>query len=343
MNKKFDLQHTFITLDALFESMPVAMALIDRNGRDVVVNQKLNILYGYNPNDLSYLSGRKVADFCKISAANIERDFRMFDEGLEVPDHEIQIKDKICHVSVKPIRDSTGFTVGEMVCLTDITQQKSIEKKLIETNEQLQFLANNDPLTGLLNSRTYYAICDKMITISHRNNALFSVLFVDLDHFKNINDTYGHDAGDLVLKATSNCIMDSCRKSDVIGRVGGEEFAIFLPETDNTGAINFAEKLRANIELLNPSISENKKISITASIGVASKMPHHKAIADIQRDADHAMYHAKKNGRNRVACLYHPCYVEQNQAEPVTNDPHARIKILNIDFQKLKDKKKEKG
>lgn len=97
------------------------------------------------------------------------------------------------------------------------------------------------------------------------------------------------------------------------GRVGGEEFSIFLPETDNTRAINFAEKLRAHIESLNPSIDENRNISITASIGVASKMVHHKAITDIQRDADHAMYHAKKNGRNRVSCLVQPCYIEEKK------------------------------
>lgn len=317
MNKKFDLQHTGITLEALFESMPVAIALIDRDGRDVVVNQELSMLYGYNSSDLI---GRKVADFCKKSGENIERDFRMFDEGLDVPDHEIQIKDKICYVSVKPIRDNTGFTVGEMVSLTDITQQKNIEKELIEANEQLQFLANNDPLTGLLNTRTYHGICEKMINIAHRNDLLFSVLFVDLDYFKNINDTYGHDAGDLVLKATSKCIIDSCRKSDIVGRVGGEEFAIFLPETDHIGAINFAEKLRTNIELLNPNIGEDKEIHITASIGVASKMVHHKAITDILRDADRAMYHAKKNGRNRVATCLYPCYIEQNQSRPDTND-----------------------
>ena len=327
MNKKFGLQHISVSLEALFDSMPVAMALIDRDGCDVVVNQQLSILYGLNKSDIL---GRKVADFCKKSGSNIERDFRMFDAGLDVPDHEIQINDKACYVSVKPIRDSSGFTVGEMVSLTDITQRKNIEKELIEANKQLQFLANNDPLTGVLNTRAYHQTCETIINLANRNDTIFSVIFVDLDHFKNINDIYGHDAGDLVLKATSNCIMNTCRKSDVIGRVGGEEFSIFLPETDSAGAIRFAEKLRANIELLNPSIAEDNDIRVTASIGVASKMAHHKAITDIQRDADHAMYHAKKNGRNRVAYLYLPCYVEQNQSEPVKNDPSTRIQVLKI-------------
>ncbi len=334
MNKKFGLQHISVSLEALFDSMPVAMALIDRDGCDVVVNQQLSILYGLNKSDIL---GRKVADFCKKSGSNIERDFRMFDAGLDVPDHEIQINDKTYYVSVKPIRDSSAFTVGEMVSLTDITQRKNIEKELIEANKQLQFLANNDPLTGVLNTRAYHQTCEKIINLANRNDAIFSVIFVDLDHFKNINDIYGHDAGDLVLKATSNCIRDTCRKSDVIGRVGGEEFSIFLPETDSAGAIRFAEKLRANIELLNPSIGENKDIIVTASIGVASKMAHHKAITDIQRDADHAMYHAKKDGRNRVAYLHLPCYIEQKQSEPITNDPNTRIQIVNFDSPTLKE------
>lgn len=214
MSKNFNLLHTNISLERLFEFMPVAMALIDRTGRDIAVNQKLSMLYGYTPSDII---GRRVEDFCQKSAANIERDFRMFDEGLDVPEHEIEIKDKICHVAVRPIRDKRGFAVGEMVSLTDITQQKNIEKELILVNEQLEFLANNDPLTGLLNTRTYHKICEKIINIAHRNNTPFSVLFVDLDYFKNINDTYGHNVGDIVLKAVSKCIMDVCRKSDVIG------------------------------------------------------------------------------------------------------------------------------
>ncbi|WP_052435398.1 sensor domain-containing diguanylate cyclase [Sulfurospirillum cavolei] len=307
MSKKFNLLHTHISLEALFELMPVAMVLIDRYGRNIAFNQKLRTLHGFTPNTLLR---RRVKEFCQKSAANIERDFYMHDKGLDVPDHEIQINNKIYLVAVKPIRDKSGFAVGEMASLTDITRQKNTERELVLVNKQLEFLANNDPLTGLLNTRTYYKICEKLITIAHRNDTPFSVLFIDLDYFKNINDTYGHDVGDIVLKTVSKCIVDLCRESDIVGRVGGEEFSIFLPETDNTSAINFAEKLRAKIELLNPSIGEDKNISITASIGVASKMVHHKAITDIQRDADHAMYHAKKNGRNRVSCLVHPCYVE---------------------------------
>ena len=238
----------------------------------------------------------------------------MFDAGQEVPVHEIQIGDLICQVAVKAVRDDSGFAVGEMVSLTDITRQKKIEQQLAEANAQLSFLANHDCLTGTLNLRAYHELCDRMMNLAFRNNTPFSVLFVDLDHFKCINDNYGHDVGDSILKSVAECMKNSCRSCDVIGRVGGEEFSVFLPETDNQGALVFAEKLRAGIEQLSLSHPTFGEIRITTSIGVASKMAHHKAIADLQRDADHAMYHAKKEGRNRVCCLRAPCYIEQSMS-----------------------------
>ena len=133
---------------------------------------------------------------------------------------------------------------------------------------------------------------------------------IDLDHFKKINDTYGHDAGDIVLKEVANSMGKTIRDSDIIGRVGGEEFCIYLPNTSHSGAMNIAEKIRQEIEKIDFNF-DYTKIHVTASIGVSSKLTHHKSIADIQRDADHAMYHAKKDGRNRVAFLNMPCYVEK--------------------------------
>ncbi|MFZ5775481.1 MAG: diguanylate cyclase [Thermodesulfobacteriota bacterium] len=310
--KKFTIENETITLEALFESMPVAMALIDREGRHVALNQALATFSGLTVHDLI---GRKVAELSKESGENIERDFRCFDAGESVPDHEVSIRDRIYYVSVKPVRDSTGFAIGEMVALTDITRNKEIERELAEANQQLaeanrqlKFLASHDPLTGVLNARTFYEVCDSMMCVAHRDKHPYSVLFVDLDHFKKVNDTYGHDAGDTVLKAVSSCMKQNCRECDVVGRVGGEEFSIYLPETNEAGAMVVAENLRVMIEGLMPAI-DGKPLLVTASIGVASSQPHHRSIADIQRDADHAMYHAKKEGRNRVSCLDMPCYV----------------------------------
>ena len=309
--KEFTLQHNIITIWSLFESMPVAMALIDREGRHVALNQALASFSGLKAHDLV---GRKVEELSKESGENIKRDFKYFDAGLEVPEHELNLGDKIYLVSVKPVRDTNGYAIGEMVALTDITRNKEIEAELEAANKQLQYLASHDSLTSALNTRTFYEICDQMMKIARRDITPFSVLFIDLDHFKLVNDTYGHEVGDFILKSVSNCLLENKRNSDILGRVGGEEFSIYLPETDLKGAVLLAEKLREKIENLLPSIN-NQIIRVTASIGISTSMNHHKSINDIQRDADHAMYHAKKEGRNRVSCLEKPCYIEQQENE----------------------------
>jgi diguanylate cyclase (GGDEF)-like protein len=171
--------------------------------------------------------------------------------------------------------------------------------RMIEANRQLRELAATDPLSGLMNARAYYATCEQLISVALRTRASFSVLFIDLDYFKRVNDTYGHEAGDAVLRETAACLKRNTRHSDALGRIGGEEFSMFLSNTDLPGALTLAEKLRQDIESLMPDTG-GARLKITASIGVAPNRPHHHAIEDIQREADQAMYHAKQAGRNRV-------------------------------------------
>ena len=153
-----------------------------------------------------------------------------------------------------------------------------------------------------MNDRAYYAATERLIRLSLRTSEPFSVLFVDLDHFKSINDNYGHEAGDAVLKEVAACLAGNARDCDALGRIGGEEFSLFLPNTDLAGAEVVAEKLRAAIEGLAPIAGETR-LKVTATIGVARNQPGHQSIADIQRLADQAMYLAKKQGRNRVTCF----------------------------------------
>jgi diguanylate cyclase (GGDEF)-like protein len=141
--------------------------------------------------------------------------------------------------------------------------------RMRESNRQLRHIASHDPLTDLLNAGAYYATCDQLIHLANRHQQQFSVLFVDLDHFKKINDTYGHEAGDIVLKAVAKKLQESVRQSDAVGRIGGEEFSVFLPETDLSGAVKLAEYMRSEIENLMPQIG-HQRIKVTASIGVAS-------------------------------------------------------------------------
>lgn len=167
-------------------------------------------------------------------------------------------------------------------------------------NRRLEDLANHDSLTGVLNARGYYAWCDKQIHICTRVGHPYAVLFVDLDHFKSVNDTHGHDAGDAVLKMAAHTLQHHIRKSDALGRVGGEEFSVFLPDTDQAGAMALAETLRGAVEAARVQVGENT-LQVTASIGVATSLQRAMPMLALQKAADEAMYQAKKSGRNRVS------------------------------------------
>ncbi len=168
---------------------------------------------------------------------------------------------------------------------------------------RLREMALKDTLTGVFNARAFYAMGERLLKAAERKGTPSAILFVDLDHFKSINDTWGHAAGDAVLRAAADCLRGQARGGDLVGRIGGEEFSIFLPETDLEAARTVAERVRWAIEQLRPQI-DGQRVPITASVGVASApaaaaaMP---SIHAIQRQADAAMYEAKRGGRNRVS------------------------------------------
>jgi diguanylate cyclase (GGDEF)-like protein len=175
--------------------------------------------------------------------------------------------------------------------------------RMRQANRQLQQLASHDMLTGVLNARAYYQRCDALIQLAVREKTPFAVLFVDLDHFKSVNDTYGHSAGDAVLRSVATCLGENLRRSDALGRIGGEEFSVFLPATSLQAARQLAESIRQAVEALMPDIGE-KRLRITASIGVAaSSATEPVSMQRIQQHADAAMYVAKAGGRNRVSCF----------------------------------------
>lgn len=182
------------------------------------------------------------------------------------------------------------------------TRALSYFVRMRDYNRQLEQLASHDMLTGVLNARAYYASCERQIEMAARTKQPYAVIFVDLDHFKAVNDTHGHAAGDAVLKAVAQCLGQSIRKSDALGRIGGEEFSIFMPNTQRRGALQLAESLRQRVEALNPSIGE-RNLQVTASIGVASCEGVIEPMQAIQQKADQAMYVAKSRGRNRVSAF----------------------------------------
>jgi len=188
-----------------------------------------------------------------------------------------------------PVNDDETIFNGVII---DISLQKKME-------EELRTLATMDGLTGAYNRRHYLHKADIEVPRAQRYTHPLSVLMIDLDLFKGVNDTFGHAGGDEVLRRFVSTVRESLRGPDVLGRIGGEEFAIMLPETDLVGATALAERIRTDIQNLN--IHWDKHIiNITASIGVALLQKNDKDIHDIMVRADKALYTAKSEGRNRV-------------------------------------------
>lgn len=171
--------------------------------------------------------------------------------------------------------------------------------KLQAANRKLVLLASTDPLTGAYNRRHFLEAGNSELHRSRRYKTPFTALMLDIDHFKAVNDTYGHAIGDEALKRTVSVIQEALRTEDTLGRIGGEEFAVIFPQTDKAGAILVAERIRLSIEsIVIPT--PVKPLSFTMSIGVTENTDDDHNIEETLKRADFALYQAKKNGRNQV-------------------------------------------
>jgi len=170
-----------------------------------------------------------------------------------------------------------------------------LEKLVAQRTEQLERLVNSDSLTGLLNRRAFDERLDLEIQRAQRYNRPLSLLFIDIDHFKRVNDRHGHVIGDEVLRVMATILGNGLRATDAACRYGGEEFVVILVETDKLEALSIAERLRVAAE--NTKLAQLGE-STTISIGISSLQSEDLAVDLIQR-ADDSMYIAKKNGRNR--------------------------------------------
>ena len=171
-----------------------------------------------------------------------------------------------------------------------------VRAQLFETAERL---ATTDGLTGLHNHRRMQELLDAAFKQAHRYGRKVSLLLLDIDHFKNVNDRYGHPAGDAVLRGVATMLAAQARDSDVVARYGGEEFAVALPETDRAGALVIAERIRAAIERVD-QLTDSGPVRVTVSIGVATFPDDARDKASLVECADKSLYAAKHGGRNRV-------------------------------------------
>jgi len=186
------------------------------------------------------------------------------------------------------------------VCEDRVT---ALESELASANEELveaRDAASRDPLTGALNRRGYEPLLLDAVSAAHQSGQPLCLLMVDLDHFKNLNDTYGHPAGDMVLRVASQTFRDCLRDGDIVARVGGEEFAVLLPGSDAKVASRVADRLRETLAR-KVFVSGRRRFSVTASMGLAALKPSDEADALTER-ADKALYRAKDSGRNCCWC-----------------------------------------
>jgi len=231
----------------------------------------------------------------------------MFGAGASVPDLESGAQDlevladgeeeRIYQVRISPLQQNMKRGIpGTIMIISDITELKQMQKKL----EQHAYY---DDLTEIYNRRAFYELCEEMFARAGRENAPFTTILFDVDHFKKVNDMYGHHAGDLALVHTVRICGENLEEDMLLARYGGEEFVLALYGRTADFGKQFAEKLRERIAS-QPLVVDGTVIHLTSSFGIAEYPGHGaKTLQDMLRCSDEALYEAKRNGRNRV-CVY---------------------------------------
>ncbi len=206
-----------------------------------------------------------------------------------------------------PLKNPGGFAIGSL-CVIDtrcrwpdpkqITLLEDLARLTIDQLE-LRLVATTDSLTGAKTRRAFYASANRQFARAKKTGEPLSVVVLDLDHFKRLNDRHGHAFGDEVLRRAVRAVRGVIRRSDIIGRLGGEEFAVLLPKTPVETAIQMAHRIR-QATLSISLVAAGSEVAVTTSCGVATMIPHDQSAATIVKRADHALYEAKSAGRNTV-------------------------------------------
>lgn len=194
------------------------------------------------------------------------------------------------------------FHPGELVARAQVHLKiKHLQDELRQKNALLVELSTTDSLTKIYNRRHFLELARKEFERSSRMGLQFTMLILDVDHFKTINDTYGHQAGDEVLLAVCKVVDNSLRDYDIFGRYGGDEFTIIFPQTELTQSMKVAERLENSVQELKIECINNHGLSLSG--GLAAKTATHKDLESLIKDADEALYRAKQTGRARIVAF----------------------------------------
>jgi diguanylate cyclase (GGDEF)-like protein len=196
-------------------------------------------------------------------------------------------------MSIMPLHDDSGLVSHFVAIERDVTHWHSVQ-------DALYLLAVTDELTGLSNRRLFAELGNKYLHLAHRQATPLSVVMLDLDYFKQVNDRFGHQMGDSLLRVVGRVLSQGIRESDVAGRLGGEEFGLLLPETSQHEALQVIHRVQAMLDGACQAASLPPAACVTLSVGLTLLRAEDKALDDILQRADEALYTAKKLGRNRV-------------------------------------------
>lgn len=288
--------HQLHQVQDLYDNAPCGYHSLDRNGHIVLINQtELNWL-GLTRDEAL---GRPFTDFLTDAGkAVFQARFPEFLKTGSVHDLEFDLLRKdgttiAVLVGATAIKDDAGQLVMSRSTVFDITERKRLER-------QLERLARTDALTGLSNRRDFYEFAEKEISRSRRSHSPLSILMLDIDFFKQVNDRYGHPVGDDVLKHLTHICKTILRGVDLLARMGGEEFAVLMPDTTLAHALEVAERLRQGIAAAPLVLSDGLEIAITASIGATQLLDADLSVEPLLHRVDSALYQAKRDGRNCV-------------------------------------------
>jgi diguanylate cyclase (GGDEF)-like protein/PAS domain S-box-containing protein len=283
-------------MDAISAAVGEGIFVIDPERRAAYVNQSACELTGYSEaqlmasdiHDLIHAHPHTAADPCPILSTMATGEPHTGDEQFLRADGEVMD----VAVTSRAMREK-GQITGVVTVFRDITERKRLEQRLAH-------MATIDELTGLMNRRALVSVIENEIRRLHRSHEPSVLMMIDFDHFKEVNDTYGHDAGDRVLRHFAEIARECLRESDSLGRLGGEEFAVLLPDTPLAGALTLAERLRMAVEAAETRCDDRLSIRITLSIGLCQLSRDDHTASDALRRVDKALYRAKALGRNRV-------------------------------------------
>jgi diguanylate cyclase (GGDEF)-like protein/PAS domain S-box-containing protein len=287
-----------VARDTVIESMSDAMIVLDIHDKVVDVNPAARQFLGL--------------ETVQIIGKPIQEVFRPWDDLLfqseELPASESEIclgsagAEKFYDLRISPLKIQQKKPGGRIIILRDITQRKQSEIQLKALQEQCYEQSIHDPLTGLYNRRFLAESIKREAANAVREQHPIGIAIIDIDYFKQVNDTYGHEAGDMELIHLAEILSRLSRAGDYVFRYGGEEFLIMMPDTSLLAAVQMAERCRQHIAnyVLNYADSQ---ISITVSIGVAALLPGESGYEAVLKAADDGLYQAKEKGRNCVVAI----------------------------------------